>query len=220
MIWCNSKADSKVWMKEENNIQYIFKLYYALHFLQGIFIWRLLLMKTNHMTKIGVLAAAACILQFLGSIMGLKVAGFLEIEFSDLPAIIGALALGPVAGVLIELIKNVIHCTITSTGFVGEFANFVINGIFVFVIGAIYSHNKTKSTAIKALFAGTVVMTIMAAFTNLYVMLPLYMSGADFNIKLNLVLTTITPFNFARGLLLSIITIFIYKKISVVLHKY
>lgn len=177
-------------------------------------------MKTNQMTKIGILSAAACILQFLGSVMGLKVAGFLEIEFSDLPAIIGALALGPIAGVFIELIKNVIHCTITSTGFVGEFANFVINGMFVFVIGAIYSHNKTKKTAIKALLAGTIVMTFMAAFVNLYVMLPLYMSSVPFNVKLNLVLTTITPFNFARGLILSIITIIIYKKISVILHKY
>lgn len=177
-------------------------------------------MKTNHMTKIGVLAAAACILQFLGSVMGLKVAGFLEIEFSDLPAIIGALSLGPVAGVLIELIKNVIHCTITSTGFVGEFANFVINGIFVFVLGAIYARNKTKKTAIKALLTGTVVMTIMAAFVNLYIMLPLYMFNADFGVKLSLVLTTITPFNFARGLILSVITILIYKKISVILHKY
>ena len=177
-------------------------------------------MKTNHMTKIGVLAAAACILQFLGSVMGLKIAGFLEIEFSDLPAIIGTLSLGPVAGVLIEFIKNIIHCTITSTGFVGEFANFVINGIFVFVVGSIYSHNKTKKTAIKALLAGTVVMTIMAAFVNLYIMLPLYMSEAPFYVKLNLVLSTITPFNFARGISLSIITIFIYKKISIVLHKY
>ena len=104
-------------------------------------------MKTNHMTKIGVLSAAACILQFLGSVMGLKIAGFLEIEFSDLPAIIGALSLGPVAGVLIEFIKNIIHCTITSTGFVGEFANFVINGMFVFVLGSVYSNNKTKKTA-------------------------------------------------------------------------
>ena len=177
-------------------------------------------MKTNHMTKIGVLAAAACILQFLGSVMGLKVAGFLEIEFSDLPAIIGALALGPLAGVLIELIKNLIHCLITSTGFVGEFANFVVNGIFVFVVGAIYAHNKTKTTAIIALLSGTVIMTIMAAFTNLYVMLPLYMAIASFSAKLSLVLTTITPFNFVRGLILSIITILIYKKISVILHKY
>ncbi len=177
-------------------------------------------MKTNHITKIGVLSAAACILQFLGSVMGLKVAGFLEIEFSDLPAIIGALSLGPVAGVLIELIKNVIHCTITSTGFVGEFANFMVNGVFVFVIGLVYLHNKTKSTAIIALFSGTVIMTIMAAFTNLYIMLPLYMAEAPFSVKLNLVLTTITPFNFARGILLSIITIFIYKKISVILRKY
>ena len=100
--------------------------------------------KTNYLIKVGLLSAIAFILQAIGSMMSLKVAGFLEIEFSDLPAIVGTLALGPVAGVLIELIKNLLHLPMSSTGFVGEFANFVVNGTFVLVIGAFYKLNKTK----------------------------------------------------------------------------
>ena len=87
--------------------------------------------KTNYIVKTGVLSAAAFMLQLLGSVMGLKIGGFLEIEISDLPALLGSFAIGPTAGVLIELIKNLLHCAVTSTGFVGEFANFFVNGIFV-----------------------------------------------------------------------------------------
>ena len=84
-------------------------------------------LNTKNISRIGALSAAAFILQLLGSVIGLKVGGFLEIEISDLPALIGTFAMGPAAGVIIEFVKNVLHCAITSTGFVGEFANFVIN---------------------------------------------------------------------------------------------
>ncbi len=170
--------------------------------------------KTNFIAKVGMLSAAAFILQMLGSFMGLKVGGFLEIEFSDLPAIIGTLALGPLAGVAIELVKNALHLFMTSTGCIGECANFIVNGVFVFVIGIIYKYNKTKKGALIALLSGTVLMTASAIFTNLYIMLPLYLPNFSFGEKLNLVLTLITPFNFVRGLTLSVITLLIYKKIS------
>ncbi len=175
--------------------------------------------KTNYLIKVGMLSAIAFILQVIGSLMQLKVAGFLEIEFSDLPAIIGTLALGPVAGVLIELIKNLLHLSMTSTGFVGEFANFVINGSFVFVIGLLYKYNKTKKGAVIALVFGSIVMPLAAAVINYFIMLPLYMSDASHAVKLNLVLTTITPFNFVRAIVLSLITVFSYKRLSPLLHK-
>lgn len=175
--------------------------------------------KTNYLIKVGLLSAIAFILQAVGSMMGLKVAGFLEIEFSDLPAIIGSLSLGPVAGVLIELIKNLIHLPMSSTGFVGEFANFVVNGTFVLVIGIIYKLNKTKKGAVIALLLGSVIMPVAAAMVNYFIMLPLYMSSASHAVKLNLVLTTITPFNFVRAIVLSLITVFCYKRISPILHK-
>ena len=88
--------------------------------------------KTNYLVKIGVLSAIAFVLQFMGGLLP-KVSGFLEIEISDFPAVIGALSLGPVAGFLIELIKNVIHLTVSTTGYVGEFANLIVNVAFAFV---------------------------------------------------------------------------------------
>lgn len=176
-------------------------------------------MKTRKIVLVGILSSIAFILQVIGSFMGLKVGGFLEIEFSDLPAVIGALAYGPMVGVLIEFIKNLLHTTMTSTGFVGELANFVMNGIFVFTIGEIYKYNKTKKGALVALIAGVFAMAIGGAIANLYIMLPLYMPDAPALAKLNLVLYTITPFNIAKGIVIGFITMFIYKRISYILKK-
>ena len=172
---------------------------------------------TRKVVAIGMLSSIAFILQVIGSFMGLKVGGFLEIEFSDLPAVIGALAYGPLTGVIIEFIKNLLHTTMTSTGFVGELANFVMNGVYVFAIGMVYKFYKTKKGAVIAMIAGTVAMALGGAFANLYIMLPLYMADAPFITKLNLVLYTITPFNLCKGAVIGIITMVIYKKISPIL---
>lgn len=170
--------------------------------------------KVRKITVIAMLSAAAFLLQLLGSMLHLKVGGFLEIEISDLPAIIGTMALGPVSGVIIELVKNILKCSATTTGFVGEFANFVINGTFVLVAGLIYNRKRTKKGALIALLAATVVMTVAGILVNLYIMLPLYMASAPFEAKLSIVLSTVTPFNLAKGVALSLITALIYKKLS------
>jgi len=170
--------------------------------------------KIDFVVKVGVFAAIAFVLQVIGSMMSIKVAGFLEVEISDLPALIMSLALGPWAGVAVEFIKNLLHCTMTSTGFVGELANFVINGTFVFFCGLLYQRNKTKKGAIISLIVSTFILVFMGILINLLIMLPLYLKDAPFAARLNLALFTIAPFNLVRGTVLSIITIFIYKRIS------
>lgn len=173
--------------------------------------------RVDFIVKVGAFAAIAFVLQVIGSMMSIKVAGFLEVEISDLPAMIIAFAMGPLAGVMVELIKNLLHCTMTSTGFVGELANFVINGCFVLVCGSVYRKRRTKKGAIISLAAATVVMVITGVFVNCLIMLPLYMPDADFAARLSLALYTIAPFNLVRGTVLSLITILIYKRISGIL---
>lgn len=170
--------------------------------------------RINFIVKVGVFSAAAFILQMIGSIMQLKVAGFLEMEISDLPAIIMAFALGPWAGVLVELIKNLLHIAFTSTGGVGEFANFIMNGSSVLICGLVYAHNKTKKNAVVALILSVITMVIVGIAANFYIMLPLYMHDADFNTKLSLTLFTIAPFNLCKSTAVSVISILVYKKIS------
>lgn len=170
--------------------------------------------KTKFIVTVGVFSGIAFVLQVIGSFMGLKVGGFLEIEISDLPALIIALAYGPVAGVVCEFVKNLLHCTMTSTGFVGELANFTVNGIMCTVAGIVYKRHRTFGGAMWALAAGTVAMAVAGIFTNLYIMLPLYMSDADFETKFKLVLGMIFPFNIIKGLGISALTVLVYKKIS------
>ncbi|MBQ8540457.1 MAG: ECF transporter S component [Clostridia bacterium] len=175
--------------------------------------------KTNFIVKVGVFSAIAFVLQVIGSLMAIKVAGFLEVEISDLPAIIIALAMGPWAGVCVELVKNLLHCTMSSTGLVGELANFAVNGVFVFVCGMIYQYNKTKKGAVISLLVATVVMAGASILTNLFIMLPLYMPAVSFADKLSLTLSVIAPFNLVRGAALSVITMLIYKKISTLIKR-
>ncbi|MBQ2891176.1 MAG: ECF transporter S component [Clostridia bacterium] len=174
-------------------------------------------MKTNKITKIAALSAIAAILQYAAMFIPFKVGGFLDLDISDFPAIIGTLAMGPVAGVFVELIKNILHLPVTTTGYVGELANFIVNGVFVLAIGYIYRYNKTKKGAVIALVFGTILMTAAAVLTNRFIMLPMFIKGAPASVYWNTVLTLITPFNFARGAVLSLITFFSYKKLRVLL---
>lgn len=168
----------------------------------------------RYAATVGILAAAAFLLQILGTIIPFKVGGFLEVEFSDLPAIIGTFSMGPLCGVLIEFFKNLIKCAFTTTGFVGELANFIINGIFVLTAGMIYRRKRTIGGAVLGLAAAVIAMSAAGIFTNLYVLLPLYMPAADLSQKLGIVLSVITPFNVVKGAVLSVVTFFVYKPLS------
>ncbi|MEL7598281.1 MAG: ECF transporter S component, partial [Clostridiaceae bacterium] len=156
---------------------------------------------------------------------------------SDLPALLGTFALGPVSGILIELFKNVLHIVFkgTQTGFVGEFANFMVGSIFVATAGIIYKIRKSKKTAILGLIVGTIVMSLAASVLNYTILLPLYakvfkapieafvaMAAAiNPNIKTvkDLVLLSILPFNLLKGIVISAVTIPVYKSISPILHR-
>lgn len=159
------------------------------------------------------LAAMAVVLQLMGYLIP-RVAGFLDVEFSDLPAIIGTLALGPLCGVAIEAVKNIIHCAFSTTGFVGELANFTVNGIFVLILGLVYRAHKTKKAALIGFLAATVAYTLAAMATNYFLMFPLYMPDASSEVMWGIILTAVTPFNLAKGAVLSVITLLIYKKLS------
>ena len=100
------------------------------------------------MAGIAMLTAVSVILQYLDFPLPMLIPPFIKFDFSDLPALIGAYAYGPLAGVIIELIKNLIHCAITKSATVGELSNFLLGAAFAGTAGFIYKINKTKKTAI------------------------------------------------------------------------
>lgn len=191
---------------------------------------------TRMMTKISVLSVIAFIIMYIEIPLWFTPT-FLKIDLSDLPALIGAFSLGPVAGVLIELIKNILHIAIkgTSTMGVGELANFIVGSVLVFTSGYIYSKNKSFKMAVIGMIAGTIVMTLIASVMNYYLLIPFYaklygmpiQAYVELGAKVNkfvvdyrtFILFGIVPFNFAKGVLVSLVTLPLYKRVSPALHK-
>lgn len=175
--------------------------------------------KLQLMVKIGVLAALSYIIMFLEFPLPFF-PPYLKIDLGDIPAIIGAFAFGPLAGVIVEFIKNLLHLiTKTETGGIGELANFLSGASFVIAAALIYFKNKNKKTAIIGLGVGTVVMTIVMCLANYYILLPFYLGSAPSPDNINLILTTTLPFNLVKGIIVSIITALIYKSLSPILHR-
>lgn len=193
-------------------------------------------MSTGTLTKISILSVIAFLIMLLELPLWFTPI-FLKIDASDLPALIGAFALGPIAGVLIELIKNLLHIALrgTETAAVGELANFIVGSLFVFTAGYIYYKKKTIKNAVLGMIVGTIVMTVVMSIANYYVLIPFYVRlyGMPLETILDMakaankyvvdlktfIFYTVVPFNILKGIALSIITLVLYKKISPILHK-
>ena len=153
---------------------------------------------------------------------------FARMDLSDLPALIGAFAYGPVSGILIEFVKNALQLLTSSTGGIGELANFIIGSSFVVSAGLIYKLHKTKRTAIIACLAAIGVMGITAAIVNYFILLPVFEAFmpldqliASFGqfipfirTKLDVVLFSAFPFSLLKGIGISLATIPLYKRLA------
>ena len=191
---------------------------------------------TREITTVGMLGAIATVLMLFEIPLPFA-PSFYEIDFSEVPVLVGCFALGPVAGVLVELIKIILNFAIngTVTAGVGEVANFLIGISFCVPAAVIYSKKKTKKSAMIGLIVGTVVMAIFGCFINAYVLLPTYAKAfqipidgliamgtavnAGINSLMTFVVFAVLPFNLLKGILDSIIVLLIYKKISPILKK-
>ncbi len=181
----------------------------------------------NKLIKVALLSAIAYILMFAELALPIF-PNFLKLDVSDLPAIIGALALGPIYGVAVELIKNLLHLMQTTSGGVGELANFLVGTALIVPAGLIYQVKRTKLGAGLGLGVGVLTMALMGALANYYILLPFYQSmmpieaiiewastvNSNITSLWTLILYAIVPFNLFKGVLISIITMLIYKPIS------
>lgn len=180
-------------------------------------------------TGTAVLTAVAFGLQFIEVSIPIM-PSFIKLDFSDLPALIGAFAYGPLAGVLIQLLKNVIHLPLSSSMFIGELSNFVLGATFVLTAGLIYKRKKTKKNAVLAGVMGALAMGIICFPLNNFVIYPLYYSVLGLpepavlgmyqvllpsvkNIPQALLIFNV-PFTFVKGMISVVVSILIYKPIS------
>lgn len=182
------------------------------------------------MTVISLLAAMSFILALFEFPVPFS-PSFAKMDLSDFPALIGAMTMGPWVGVLVELVKNLLGLFSTSTGGVGELANFLMGGAMVYLAGTIYYKNHRP--AWLGCLAGSVGMAIMAAVTNYFILLPMFenfmlpldaliASFAEFipfiHTKLDVVLLNAIPFNLLKGLGISIVTLAVFPKLTPVLR--
>ena len=175
---------------------------------------------TNKMVKISLLSAIALILMYFDFPLPFLPA-WLKIDLSDVPALLGAFGFGPLAGVLIELIKNILIVLVkgTQTGLVGETANFIIGVALILPASFVYSRNKSKKGAILGMILGAVCMEVVAIIANVYFLLPAYgmqMSPAE---SMKYVIMALLPFNGIKSILVSVLTYALYKRVSVSIFK-
>ena len=191
--------------------------------------------KTRKLVEIGMLGAIATVLMLFEFPIPFIAPPFYELDFSEVPVLVGAFALGPMAGATIELIKILINLLIngTATAFVGEIGNYLLGCSFIIPAALIYKKRKTKKNALIAMVIGTIVMTVFGCFLNAYILLPTYATafgmpidaivgmGSAINANINDVMTfviiAVAPFNIIKGIIVSVITLLIYKHISPIL---
>lgn len=183
---------------------------------------------------VGVLGAVAAILMYLEFPLTFLIPSFVKFDFSDLPALLASFALGPIAGATVCLIKCVIHIAVSSSAGVGELANFILGCCFVIPAGMIYKRVKTKKSALIGSFSGSAVMAAASLPVNYFITYPFYMKAYSLteetivsmyrailpsvkNLPQALLIFNV-PFTLVKGLIVSAIVFFTYKRLSPILH--
>ena len=157
---------------------------------------------------------------------------FYQVDLSEVPVLICSFSLGPVAGVVCELLKIVLKLFLkgTSTAFVGDFANFVIGCTFLLPAAIVYYRRKTKKTALAGMVVGALVMTTFGSLFNAVYLIPAFsklyempletivgmgtaINGSITNVT-TLVLFAVVPFNLVKSLVQSVLTFLLYKHIE------
>ena len=187
---------------------------------------------SHKITVTALLSAIAFILQYI-ELPVFFMPGFIKFDFSDLPALLAAFSLGPVYGVVTELIKNLVHLPVSKSAMIGELSNFILGAAFVFTAGLIYKKDRTRKGALLGSIIGAAVMAVVSLPINYYIVYPIYENfmpleniiGAYQAILPRVktlwqcLLVFNVPFTLLKGLVDVLITFLIYKKLSPILHK-
>ena len=185
------------------------------------------------MTVTGILAGVSTVLMMLSFSVPFM-PSFIKLDISELPALLAAFAFGPVEGVMVCLIKNLINSFFSSTGCIGELSNFILGCSFVIPAGLLYKYGKNRKFAIIGSTAGAVSMAVLSLPINYYVMYPAYMAVMGFELEAIVeayqmiysgvnglfacLLVFNVPFTFLKGTVDVVLTFIIYKRLSSLLH--
>lgn len=190
--------------------------------------------QTRNLTVAAMLSAIAFVLMVLDFSVPMFIPSFVKMDVSELPALLAAFSLGPVYGVAVCLIKNILEGIFHgSTGGIGEVCNFILGAVFTAVAGILYKRHKTRKGAVIASLAGAAAMALISVPVNYFISYPVYaaMFGGMDNILaayqalnpnvdglLACLVTFNLPFTLVKGLIDAVICFFIYKPLSPILH--
>lgn len=192
--------------------------------------------RTRRLTVTAMLSAVAFLLMFLEFSLPMLIPSFVKLDVSDLPALLGSFALGPVYGVVIEVLKNLLHILLkgTTSAGIGELFNTSMGSVFVLVAGLVYWKDHTRRGALIGSIGGAVAMALASLPMNYFLVYPFYATlfggmeniiGAYQAILPNVdglfqcLLIFNVPFTLFKGLLDVFLCFLIYKPLSGLLHQ-
>ncbi len=233
-IRCNSETNG--YSPDERSAQGVFLRLFSVppkYFSEVIFMQK---HRIQYMAKVAILGALAGVIMLLECPLPFA-PPFYQLNFSEIATLISGFALGPVAGVLAELIKILVNLifTGTKTMFVGELSSFIMGVSFVLPAAMLYKHKKCFKTAVIGMVLGSVSLALVGALMNYFVIIPAYVKfmglemdaiiamGTAVNGNINgletLILFATVPFNLVKGVGCSFLTALVYKRVSPILHK-
>ena len=130
-------------------------------------------LSVQYMTRIAILGALSAVLFPLE----IPIVAFYKLDFSTLPALLGAFSMGPLPGLAILLIKDLSRLAYSSSMYVGELADFIMSAAFILPASLIYRKHKTRKTALVGMAVGTLCMIVVSVLVNWKMMIPFYMTA-------------------------------------------
>ncbi len=200
---------------------------------KGVFFIMSLSTKTHKIAVTAILSAVATVLMFISFPIPFLIPPFVKMDFSELPALLAAFSMGPVSGVMVCLVKNLINLLFTTTSGVGELCNFLLGVCFVIPAGWIYKVRRTRSGALLASGAGAVAMAVLSVPVNYFISYPFYTTFMPLDTIIGMyqdllpsvdgllacLLIFNMPFTLLKGILDVALAFLIYKPLSPLLHK-
>ena len=193
--------------------------------------------RTHKLTVTAMLSAVAFVLMFIEFPIPALIPAFVKLDISDLPELLAAFSLGPVYGVVVAFLKNLLFSVLhgTSSAYVGELFNFIMGAVFSFTAGYLYRRNKSRKGALIGAVVGALLMSVLSVPLNYFVVYPAYVVCYHLPLEaiigmyqairpsadglLECLLTFNMPFTFVKGMLDVALCFLIYKPLSPLLHK-
>lgn len=196
-------------------------------------------LSVRQMTLVGIMSSLSVILYYFLKFNLPFFPPWLDIQVSEIPALITGFAYGPYAGFLVIFIRFIVKIPATITAGVGEFADLVLSSSLVLISSLMYSKNRTIKGALKGTVIGVVVCTIFSIFVNWFILIPAYVNIAEFplpalagllsnstglnvtvdNFMFYYLLLGVLPFNLLRYVLVAIFTFMLYKRTHMILKR-